>query len=478
MRLSWIGPVLATSLPMFVYYGIQSSPFDSLVPTPSGHFVIVSAVSILAAIFAGLVGAAGIRQRNIQVVFLALAFLSLATLFTLHGLSTPGFLLGPNPVPEISAQLSTVLAAAWMALSAVSSDHKAVVWLGRKPGLLVSVWVITLVAALVHSLVDPQAWGIVPPDAPALRWSATLLCIAFATFAAARYWNSYVSSHLPLPLAIVYAAVWIGEAQWIMTTSEVWRISWWLYHFLLLGAVLALSVGIFRQFVLGESLQQAVRELLLSDPVERIEVGLSPSVRALVIATEARDPYTAGHSYRVAITAVRLGQELGLSPTELRALAVGGLIHDVGKIEVPDRILNKPGPLTPEERKTIQRHPDSGYRMCRNLGFMEEELAIIRHHHERWDGSGYPDGLAGEAIPKLARVVAIADVYDALTSERSYRPALSHEEAARIIVSESGRSFDPAIVEVWLRLIDAGPVVESAKMPPWSSLAAADAAVS
>lgn len=478
LRLPWVGPALATVLPLIAYYSVRFSSFDHSYPTPSGHFVIVSAVSIIAAVFAGLVGAAGIRLRNIQVVFLALAFLSLAILFTLHGLSTPGFLIGENPVPQISAQMSTVFAAAWMALSALSSDHKLVALLGRRPVLLVSVWTLFLVGALVHGLARPDSWRLPMGDPRALRWAATALCIALTFFAGLRYWNSYVFSQLPLPLAIVYAAVWIVEAQWIMATSQPWLVSWWLYHFLLLGAVLALSVGIYRQFLLGENLQQAVRQLFVDDPVERIEAGLSPSVRALVIATEARDRYTAGHSYRVAITAVRLGQELGLSPTELRALAVGGLIHDVGKIEVPDHILNKPGPLTPEERATIQRHPDSGYRMCRNLGFMEQELAIIRHHHERWDGTGYPDGLAGEAIPRLARVVAIADVYDALTSERSYRPALSHEEAVRMIASEAGRAFDPTIVQVWLRLVDAGPVVESAKMPPWSSMAAADAALS
>ncbi len=477
LRFPWIGPALAAALPMCLYYWIRDSRYDELFPTPTGHFAIVSVVSIVAAIFAVLVGAAAIRQRNIQVVFLALGFASLATLFTLHGLATPGIFHGPNPVPPISAQMSTVVAAAWMALSALSSDGRLVSWLGRRPLLLAVLWGIITLGVTVHGLVFPHSWGIVDPDSILLRAAATAVCAIFVAFALARYWRSYVYSHLPLQLAIVYAAIWIFGAQWIMATSQTWKISWWLYHFLLFGAVSALFAGIFLEFLRGDNLQQAVRNLLLTDPIAQIEVGLSPSVRALVVATEARDPYTAGHSYRVAITAVRLGQELGLSATELRALAVGGLIHDVGKIEVPDHILNKPGPLTPEERRIIERHPDSGYRMCRSLGFMEEELEIIRHHHERWDGKGYPDGLAGESIPRLARILAIADVYDALTSDRSYRRALSHEEAVQIIISERGRAFDPAITDVWLRLNGAGPVVEPAKMPPWSSMATADVAL-
>ena len=169
----------------------------------------------------------------------------------------------------------------------------------------------------------------------------------------------------------------------------------------------------------------------------------------------------------MAVAALRLGQELRLSPSQLRALAVGSLVHDVGKIEVSDTILNKPGKLTQEERLAIQQHPISGHRICSLLGFMNEELEIVRFHHERWDGTGYPDRLAGESIPLLARVVAIVDVYDALTSTRSYRHAMRHEEARDIILDQAGQAFDPKLVEVWDRLNAESPVVEHGKMAPW-----------
>src|SRR5690606_31371342 len=133
-------------------------------------------------------------------------------------------------------------------------------------------------------------------------------------------------------------------------------------------------------------------------------------VRALVVATEARDPYTAGHMQRVAAMAVLLGKSLGVQPEELRVLAQAGVVHDVGKIEIHDAVLNKNGPLDPGERAIIETHPVVGERIAKALGLNRLELEAIRHHHERWDGAGYPDGLSGEAIPLLARVMAVADV--------------------------------------------------------------------
>ena len=134
-------------------------------------------------------------------------------------------------------------------------------------------------------------------------------------------------------------------------------------------------------------------------------------------------------------------------------------MHDVGKISIPDSILNKPGKLSNEEREIIEQHPLSGYEMCRDLGFMKEELSIIRSHHEKWDGSGYPDKLKGEEIDLLARIVAVADVYDALTSERSYRKAWSHSNAMNLLMKERGKHFDPKCVNAWISLCDRNPSV-------------------
>lgn len=157
--------------------------------------------------------------------------------------------------------------------------------------------------------------------------------------------------------------------------------------------------------------------------------------------------------------ALNLAKELHLKPEELRAIVQGGLVHDIGKIRVPEEVLNKPGKLLIDERALIERHPVLGYDMCKNLGFMKEELSIIRFHHEKWDGSGYPDRLKGNEIPFYARIVAVADVYDALTSERSYRKAWAHTKAMEYLKENKGTHFDPQCVDKWKELCLRNPKV-------------------
>lgn len=255
----------------------------------------------------------------------------------------------------------------------------------------------------------------------------------------------------------MYSAGWLIVSQIIMVTGEVWRISWWLYHFLLLASMIVMLWGLVKQYGANRSLSGVMRSLFTSDPIERITDSISPSVKALMAATESKDSYTAGHNFRVTVYALKIAEQLQLRPDQLRALAHGTIIHDIGKLEIPDAILNKPGRLTAEERAAIERHPVRGHEMCRGLGFMKEELDIIRWHHEKWNGEGYPDRLRGEQIPRMARIVAVADVYDALTSDRAYRKALSHQEAMAFLNANKGTHFEPVCVEAWERAVERDP---------------------
>jgi putative two-component system response regulator len=152
---------------------------------------------------------------------------------------------------------------------------------------------------------------------------------------------------------------------------------------------------------------------------------------SLALAVEARDAYTAGHSHRLAGYSVLLGTQVGLSPRELLALRRGGYVHDIGKIAMPDSILLKAGSLTDREFDVLKQHTVIGEQLCGPLRSLELVRPIVRHHHERLDGSGYPDGLCGDAIPLLAQVLSVVDQYDAITSSRPYRPAMTHEFALR-----------------------------------------------
>jgi putative two-component system response regulator len=171
-----------------------------------------------------------------------------------------------------------------------------------------------------------------------------------------------------------------------------------------------------------------------TDELENAETVLF----SLALSIEARDPYTRGHCDRLAGLSSRFGQKLGLPEEEITALRRAGVVHDVGKIVVPDAILLKPGPLTAEEILIMRKHPVVGEKICSPLKSMKLVLPIIRHHHEKRDGSGYPDGLRGEEIPLAARILQLADVYDALTTDRPYRKAISSEAALALMDTESG----------------------------------------
>ena len=177
-------------------------------------------------------------------------------------------------------------------------------------------------------------------------------------------------------------------------------------------------------------------------------------VHTLAGAIDAKDSYTNGHSERVASYAREIARRSGKSAQEQETIYLIGLLHDVGKIGIPDTILSKPGKLTDEEYQIIQTHPVQGDKILRNIPEFPELAIGARWHHERYDGSGYPDGIAGEQIPEEARIIAVADAYDAMTSNRSYRSPLSQERVRAEIVGGCGTQFDPAFAEVMVQMID------------------------
>ena len=179
------------------------------------------------------------------------------------------------------------------------------------------------------------------------------------------------------------------------------------------------------------------------------------TVRALASAVEARDAYTGRHAERVAAYGLALAEIYGMKLGDEPQIEFGFLVHDVGKVAVPDAILFKPGPLTGAERLVMQQHPVTGSEIVRDIDFLGAARDVIRSHHERWDGTGYPDGLAGDDIPLYARVFAVADTLDALTTRRPYREASSIEEARVTIEESSGSHFDPGVVAAFRELPDA-----------------------
>ncbi len=182
----------------------------------------------------------------------------------------------------------------------------------------------------------------------------------------------------------------------------------------------------------------------------RLQRASLQGLQGLANALEAKDPYTHGHSERVGEWARRTALTLGWEAQDADVVGQAGVLHDIGKIGVPETVLRKPGPLSADEWTVMRGHPLVGAQIVAPFDFFAEGAEIIRRHHERCDGSGYPDGLAGVDIPLGARIVAVADVFDALTSERSYRPALAACEAALELRRQAGRALDARVVEVFL----------------------------
>ncbi|BDG02004.1 HD-GYP domain-containing protein [Anaeromyxobacter oryzae] len=188
--------------------------------------------------------------------------------------------------------------------------------------------------------------------------------------------------------------------------------------------------------------------------IAALERGYLETIRSLASAIDAKDPYTRGHADRVAALAVEIGRELGLPAEALSALEYAGILHDVGKIGIPDAILAKKTPLSSDEMALVRGHPRIGAEIVGGVAFLAAAVPAIRSHHERWDGAGYPDQLAGEAIPLVARIVSAADVWDACTSDRPYQKALGPADAAAVVGTLRGTQLDPSVHDALLAVLE------------------------
>jgi len=203
-----------------------------------------------------------------------------------------------------------------------------------------------------------------------------------------------------------------------------------------------------------QNLEQVVRARteMLRQAMEDLEHSYDVTLEALGDALDLKDSETEGHSKRVTAYTIALARAMGISPEEIKVIARGAFLHDIGKMAIPDEILRKPGKLTPEEQHVMREHCNRGYQMLRKIPFLSEAAEIVFSHQEHFDGSGYPNGIRGDTIPIGARIFAVADALDAITSDRPYRKAQSYDMAREEINRCAGTQFDPAVVEVFLKI--------------------------
>ncbi|RPH59368.1 MAG: HD domain-containing protein [Chloroflexi bacterium] len=203
------------------------------------------------------------------------------------------------------------------------------------------------------------------------------------------------------------------------------------------------AISLERSILLAETRKQAAQ---LESAYRKLELTYDQTLAALSSALDARDRETEGHSLRVSHVACALGRRLGMNDEQAKVMERGALLHDIGKIGVSDAVLLKPGKLNDEEWEFMRQHPDIGSHIIEGIPFLQEAMPVIRFHHERWDGSGYPMGLKENAIPLMARIFGVVDVFDALTSNRPYRTPMTMDEAVAYLETQAGSAFDPFIV--------------------------------
>jgi hypothetical protein len=318
--------------------------------SPTGHVWIVSSVAFVA-LAVGLVAAATAWQRaNARTLWIALAFLTMAGFFFVHGLVTPGFFVGKDyyHLTGFSSRLAVLSSTFCLAASAIDWPspvaRRMVTW--RRPVLVLAGAI--LASYGVVGLQYPQALPTMFVTAPIFRDVTLAAVTVFAAVACVRYAIGYVHSGLPMFGSIAIGAAMLAQGTYSMHLGVSWSGTFWLYHFQLLFGFSAVGWGLFSEFSRGRALQ-AIEDLTITDVVEQLRRGHTESIVSLAAALEARDGYTLGHGERVAALAILIGREMHLSPTRLRALAAGALLHDVGKIGIPDAVLHKPGRLSSEE---------------------------------------------------------------------------------------------------------------------------------
>jgi putative nucleotidyltransferase with HDIG domain len=277
--------------------------------------------------------------------------------------------------------------------------------------------------------------------------------------------RTYTLTHRTADLAVAVGCAWLGVALYANLVIGAMTLAFYLGHFLEIAAVALVGIPAALDIRRAGASRPLVGDLSAADLVASEQAFLGPRVNALLARLASCDTSTEEHTRRVALLAARVGDDLKLSAASRRHLAVGGLLHDIGKLSVPLEILQKPSGLDDEEFAAIKRHPGDGRRLLEELGgFPEEVRRLVSDHHERLDGSGYPRGLKAEDLNIETRILAVCDVYDALVSSRVYRAAWSRDKALELLRDEAGIGFDARCVDALEQVLD-GRLAERAPAP-------------
>jgi len=423
---------------------------DKVMLSSAMHFWSVGLSALLATAAGAALSYGGWKRRDARAVLVGTAFTVMASLLLVHGFASPGFVVEMNGIVALTGAATLPIGGVILALSALPAARsprsvRPLLWL--QAGLMVGVVGLGLVALWLPNLVPSV------PEPASLPAILTLVVgLGFYGLLALRALHTVLLTRRNADLSVFVGLVWLAGALVPALTKDYWDLSWWLGHGLEVAGVLLVGAPVAADLFRSSPSRPLAGDLRGVDLVSAEEAFLGSQVGGLVRQLAEKDEYTEGHTRRVARLAVDVGEELGLAGARLRELATGGLLHDIGKLAVPDDVLRKPAALDEDEYALVQRHPVWGDSLLGRLGFSSHVRRLVRGHHERLDGSGYPDGVT--SLPLETRVLAVCDVYDALRSERVYRAAWTHDRAIGLLRAEAGVAFDTRCVEALERVLD------------------------
>jgi len=394
----------------------------------------------------------GARRGDARSVLIGTAFSAMAALLCIHGLMTPGFLVGMNGLVAFAGAATLPVGGGVLALAVIPELRRPS---AVRPVLILQAALLALIITLgVVGLVDPELVPSVPEAGSTPAWIALIVGILLYGALGLRAGRTFLLTRRFADLTVVFGLVLLAVSLVPALLMKYYELGWWLGHAWELIGIGLVGVPVALDLHRGAQSRPLTRDLRASELVSAADAFMGPTVRALLVRLTVKDDYTAEHTRGVALRAVQVGEELGLAPVRLRELAVGGLLHDVGKLAIPNEILQKPGALTDDEFDVIKKHPEVGAELVKELGFSRQVARLVLDHHERLDGSGYPRGLGAPDLDIETRIMAVCDVFDALLSKRVYRDAWKLEDALDLISREAGTKFDPACVDALERVIE------------------------
>ena len=420
--------------------------------TEEMHFYAVGFSALVAAAAALGLTIIGARRADTRTVLVGTAFAVMASLLALHGFATPGIWFGDNGVIALTGAATLPAGALILALSALPLPR---VLRNVRPLLILEGVLLAVVLGLGFSALE---WPSLVPSVPQPNSRAALILLAVGLAAygllALRALRTFLLTQRALDLVVVVGLVWLATALVPALTMNYAQLGWWIGHEVELDGILLVGIAVAIDLARAAQSRPLAGDLRGAELVAAEDTFLGSHVRALTVRLADKDEYTERHTRRVALLTVQVGEQLGLSASRLRTLAIGALVHDIGKLSVPDGILKKPAALDDDEYAVVQSHPEWGNKLLNELGgFSEAVRHLVRDHHERLDGAGYPRGLSAEEIDLDTRILTVCDVYDALISKRVYRPAWTHEEAMQLLRRESGTAFDARCVAALERVV-------------------------